>query len=118
MRPNADGTFEADPGEKITFMVSRTSPPCVASFHPDGWQSCGPVTAPGSKTEVQTCVAPSVLNSRSTLSLVVSFTPNVQGDDDQYTVVITGQSGEPEIDTFSPPPDVNSQVYKFHVSQP
>lgn len=117
MRSNDDGTFDADPGEQITFTVSRANPPCVASFVPDGWKSCGAVTEPSSAKEVKSCVAPAKVGSRCTMSLSVSFTPNVQGDGDQYTVVITGGNGGSATDTFSPPPDVNGQVYKFHVTR-
>src|SRR5712671_404733 len=117
VRQNSDGTFEADPGEKITFTIRRTSPPCVAGFSPDGWQSCGPVTEPNRMTETKTCTAPSLLGSRCTMAISVSFTPDVKDDGDKYEIAITGSAGgdQPSADEFIPPPTINGEVFKFHV---
>jgi hypothetical protein len=118
MRSNDDGTFEADPGEQITFTVTRTNPPCVAGFAGDGWQSCGPVTQPAAAKEVKTCTAPGAVGARCTMSISVSFTPEPQGASDEYVVVIAGGNGGSAKDFFPPPPNINGEVYKFHVSQP
>ena len=120
MRQNPDGTFEADPGEKITFTVTRTSPPCVAGFAPEGWQSCGNVTEPDGATELKTCTAPTAAGARCTMAISVSFTPDVKDATDKYKVSIRGSAGgdEPNPDEFIPPPTINGEVYKFHVSKP
>jgi hypothetical protein len=120
MRQNADGTFEADPGEKITFTVRRTAPPCVAGFAPDGWKASGPVNEPDGATEVKTCTAPTTEGARCTMSISVSFTPDVKDAADKYAVSIEGSGGgdQPSPDTFSPPPAINGEVFKFHVSKP
>jgi hypothetical protein len=112
--PNA-GTFEVDPNEKITFTVQRKYAPCVAGFAGDGWQVDGPVTEPGEVTEVKTCTAPATSGGRCTMSISVSFTPKPAGDDDMYIVIIAGTSGEPATDVFFPPPNINGEVYQFHV---
>lgn len=120
MRQNSDGTFEVDPGEKITFTVARTSPPCVAGFAPDGWQSCETVIEPDGATEIKTCTAPSADGARCTMTISVSFTPDVKGNSDKYEVSITGSAGgdQPSADEFIPPPTMNGEVFKFHVSNP
>jgi len=119
MKQNSDGTFEADPGEKITFKVTRTAAPCVAGFAPDGWKRCGAVEEPDGATEIKTCTAPTTEGARCTMSISVSFTPDVRDDADKYEVSIEGSGGDrPSPDSFSPPPTINGQVYKFHVSRP
>lgn len=117
MRPNNDGTFEADPGEQIRFTVKRTNPPCNASFSSAGWSNCGPVTEPDTSTKTQACTAPTAVCSQCSMTITVSFIPS-GGVGDQYTVTITGGNGGSATDTFSPPPNVNGQKYKFHVSNP
>ena len=116
MRLNANATFEVDPGEQITFEVRRTGPPCVAGFEGEGWDSCGPVSEPDESTKAKMCKAKSVVCNNSAMAITVTFSPNVE-DDDQYTVTITGESGEPFTDFFFPPPKINGKVYNFHVSQ-
>jgi len=118
MRTNDDGTFEVDPSETITFTVTRTKPPCVADFAPDGWDSDAPVTEPDLSEEVKSCVAPKTLGVRCTLTLTVSFTPDSQGDSDGYVVDIRGANGGSAKDLFDAPPNINGAVYKFHVSEP
>lgn len=114
MRSNDTGTFEADPGETIRFEVRRPSPPCVADFADDGWASSSDVSEPDSTTEVKTCVAPTTIGARCSMAITVSFSPDVNGDNDVYTVIFGGNIQ----DEFNPPPKINGNVYKFHVSQP
>lgn len=116
MRENDNGTFEVDPGEEITFTVTRGQPPCVASFDAVGWESCTPPVTSGRST-TKTCRAPKVVCNRMTMTVSVSFAPTPQPDD-RYAVGITGSSGGSATDTFTPPPNVNAQTFKFHVSLP
>jgi hypothetical protein len=48
------------------------------------------------------------------MAITVSFSPDVNGDNDVYTVIFGGNIQ----DEFNPPPKINGNVYKFHVSQP
>ena len=119
MRQNSDGTFEADPGENIKFTVTRKVAPCVAGFSGEGWKSCGPVTEPDAKTEVKVCTAPMSVGNRCAMSISVSFTPEPTTGD-EYRVTVEGSAGgdHPSPDVFTAPPNINGEVFKFHVSKP
>jgi hypothetical protein len=53
------------------------------------------------------------------MAISVSFTPE-PSDDDEYRVTLVGSGGgdRPSPDTFTPPPNINGEVFKFHVSKP
>jgi len=118
MTLNDDGTFTVAANEQITFTVQRKVAPCVAGFSGDGWQNQSPVSEPGQLTEVKTCTAPAAPGARCTMSISVSFTPQPAGSDDSYLIIIAGTTGEPTTDSFFPPPNINGEVYQFHVDQP
>jgi hypothetical protein len=121
MRLNSNGTFEADPGEKITFTVTRKNSPCLAGFDPRGWEKCDEETAPDDRTRIKSCTAKKTVSSNSSMTIAVDFKKDEKGaydPEDEYNVNIKGETGKAVDVPFSPPPVINAETFKFHVSLP
>lgn len=121
MRSRADGDFDVDPDEKITFKVVRQDTPNQATINCRvGWASCDPEEEPDNKTKTRTCQAPHDEGKSSSTTVGVDFREDAQGTydpNDEYTIEVSGSKGGSTTDTISPPPVLNTEDFVFHVNK-
>ena len=121
MRPRADGDFDVEPDEKITFKVVREDTLNKATINCRvGWASCDPEKAPDDKTKTKTCQARSDEGNTCSTTVGVDFRNDPMGSydpNDEYTIEVSGSEGGSTTDTISPPPVLNSEDFVFHVNK-
>lgn len=119
MQSRADGDFDVEPSEKITFKVTRKNPLNKATINPrQGWASCVAEQQPDDKTKIRACTAPLQGGASCTTTIGVDFRNDDQGTfdpDDTYTVTVSGSAGGSDNESFSPPPVLNTEDFVFHV---
>jgi hypothetical protein len=113
MHDRPDGDFGVTSSEKISVTVVKKYPVYAAAFSDLIHSSWDSVSQPDALTEIRTFTSPVPKGSMCTFGILFDFIGNYP-QDDQYKVVIAGETGKPATRLIFPPP-VAHRTYTFVV---